>query len=435
MARSSIYPPSVQPGKPRLPPLPAGWSSVAFGDILEVVERPAKLKDDQEYQLVTAKRSRGGIVPRERLLGLDILTKTQFYVREGDFLISNRQIIHGGCGIVPPSLDGAIVSNEYTALRPKPNLSPDYLVYLSHTVFFQQTCFHASVGVDVEKMVFDIDQWLSFKMNLPPFLEQLCIAEALSSIGEAMSRVQAVMGASRMVKNNILKNLLTNGVQRNRFRIAEIGRIPENWSSIRLKDICESMKYGTSAKCEAGPDAYPVLRIPNVSSGRISFSDMKYADLPSAEVNRLRLRDGDIITIRTNGNPNYVGSMSLVRDVMNNTLYASYLIRIRINKSICMPEYVVICSRGDVMRESLCDSVRTSAGNYNINIEGLGNAKLMLPPLCEQEEIVEYYRVMENCIENEERNLNRLGQLKSALLSDLLSGRKRVPMAEHAPVG
>jgi hypothetical protein len=83
--RNSSYPASVQPGIPKLVPLPSGWSRARYGDLLYEVQRPVKLNDNQEYQLVTAKRSRGGIIARQRLRGEQIKTPTQFFIRTGDF--------------------------------------------------------------------------------------------------------------------------------------------------------------------------------------------------------------------------------------------------------------------------------------------------------------------------------------------------------------
>jgi|SRR5882757_2491412 hypothetical protein len=114
----SAYPESIQAGIPKLGGTPNGWTRFSLGDLIRKVERPAKLVNTESYQLVTAKRNRGGIVAREVLRGDQIRTKTQFYVETGDFLISNRQISHGACGVVPASLNGSVVSNEYpTALR------------------------------------------------------------------------------------------------------------------------------------------------------------------------------------------------------------------------------------------------------------------------------------------------------------------------------
>ena len=168
MARSSLYPPSVDPGFPVLPPTPTGWTRLHFGEVVQPVERPAMLVPATRYCLVTAKRNRGGIVSRGELLGREILTKTQFEIRAGDFLISRRQIIHGACGVVPANLDGAIVSNEYSVLRTHPTLLMEFFAHYCHTPYFQRTCFHSSHGVDVEKMIFKIDEWGTREIDVPP---------------------------------------------------------------------------------------------------------------------------------------------------------------------------------------------------------------------------------------------------------------------------
>lgn len=427
MARSRIYPPSVQPGKPRLGTAPEGWTTYRFADVFQVIERPAKIQDDTEYQLITAKRSRGGVVARERLLGKDILTKTQFYVAEDDFVISNRQIIHGGCGIVPAALDGAVVSNEYTVLRPKSVLLLDYLRYLPHTTFLQQTYFHASVGVDVEKMVFDLDQWLDFKVHLPPAREQTIIAEILTSVDETIAATQAVIDQTRTVRQGVLEHLLTKGISHTRFKQTDVGEIPETWKVVRLREVCEGMKYGTSTKCDVEPNGYPVLRIPNICGDRLDLSDLKYADVPPKEAKNFMVRDGDILAIRTNGNPNYIGKMSIVKNAPKNSLYASYLIRIRVDTRFCLPEFVHLSSQGAITRKALFDSARTSAGNYNINTKGLGDAVLTLPPITEQEKIVDEIKTLEDAIEGAQRDLRQLSIIRTVLISDLLMGRKRVP--------
>jgi type I restriction enzyme S subunit len=191
----SAYPPSVQPGIPTLGETPIGWCRLPMGELLEPVIRPADLEDNVEYQLVTAKRSRGGIVPRERLYGRDIKTKTQFFVKGGDFLISRRQISHGACGLVPASLSDAVVSNEYSALRTKAGLDFRFLQHLTHSVYFQQTCFHSSIGVHVEKLVFKIEDWLGWEFDIPRLPEQWRIADALDAWDRAIATAEALIKA------------------------------------------------------------------------------------------------------------------------------------------------------------------------------------------------------------------------------------------------
>jgi|GEM_PF-297125 len=205
----SWYPISIQPGIPRLPALPSGWARYELGDLLRKVERPATLVDDKTYQLVTARRSRGGIVPRAVLRGDQVLTKTQFYVEAGDFLISNRQISHGACGLVPMSLHNAVVSNEYTAFRTTDALDLSFLNALSNSIYFQQTCFHSSIGVHVEKLVFRLEDWLRCRFNIPALSEQRRIVAVLDSWDKAIRNAEQLRNAHLQRRSGFRTKLLS----------------------------------------------------------------------------------------------------------------------------------------------------------------------------------------------------------------------------------
>jgi len=241
----SAFPPSVNAGIPRLGATPVRWTRVSLGDLLEVVERPAKLENDKTYRLVTAKRSRGGIVARSEMRGDVIRVKQQFYVRAGDFILSNRQISHGGCGIVPISLDGAIVSGEYTVLKSRGDLDLRYLDYLSHLPYFQQVCFHSSVGVHVEKLVFRLDQWLDWPFNIPPLSEQRRIIEILGQSDRAIAATDALIEAKRRRKRALVRQVLMR---------------PSDEATIRLGSLGSFVKGKGITKAELVASGVPCLR-------------------------------------------------------------------------------------------------------------------------------------------------------------------------------
>ncbi|HCO6134978.1 TPA: restriction endonuclease subunit S [Escherichia coli] len=209
MARDSLYPVSVKAGKPILGMLPTGWQKLSLDKCLNIEARKAYIQDNQEYDLVTVKRSRGGVIRREHLKGKDISVKSQFYIKEGDFLISKRQIVHGACGLVPKALSGSIVSNEYCVLTGKSGFYLPYMEFLSESLYFQQTCFHSSIGVHIEKMIFKLDSWFKWPFNIPPLSEQKRIVKILSTWDEAISVTEKLLTNSQQQKKALMQQLLT----------------------------------------------------------------------------------------------------------------------------------------------------------------------------------------------------------------------------------
>lgn len=89
--------------------------------------------------------------------------------------------------------------------------------------------------------------------------------------------------------------------------------IPTGWKWVRLGEIMESVVYGTSAKCSYDEKQNSaILRIPNISSGQIDFSDLKYTNLSESEKKELSLKENDILVIRSNGSSEIVGKMVCV---------------------------------------------------------------------------------------------------------------------------
>jgi type I restriction enzyme S subunit len=168
----------------RLPEFRAApmWELQTLGALLQETARPIALDDNKEYPLVTVKRRYGGVVSREVLRGKAIKVKSQFVVRAKDFLISKRQIVHDACGLVPPELEGSVVSNEYSVLTPKKGCDIEFFNYFSQQPCVSDSFMQSSVGIVIEKMLFKLDSWLKLEFLFPSFEEQRRIASCLQSI-------------------------------------------------------------------------------------------------------------------------------------------------------------------------------------------------------------------------------------------------------------
>jgi type I restriction enzyme, S subunit len=83
----------------------------------------------------------------------------------------------------------------------------------------------------------------------------------------------------------------------------------------------------------------PVLRIPNLQAESWDLSDLKHLDLAAEELVPYRLEKGDILFNRTNGTRELVGKCE-VFDFDGDWAFASYLIRLPIDREQAIPEFV-----------------------------------------------------------------------------------------------
>jgi len=153
------------------------------------------------------------------------------------------------------------------------------------------------------------------------------------------------------------------------------------WPVQSLGAHLEEIRYGTSEKCgdESPEQDVPVLRIPNVVNGVIDWADLKFTSLNAKDRDRLLLVDGDILFVRTNGNPNYIGRCA-VFEGNRTAAFASYLIRARLRDDAPVtPKFVSNCLSMPSYRSRLIQEAKTTAGNYNANTTGLRSLPIIEP--------------------------------------------------------
>jgi type I restriction enzyme S subunit len=154
---------------------------------------------------------------------------------------------------------------------------------------------------------------------------------------------------------------------------------PRGLPVITLGSLSAEMRYGTSEKCTAEPleGGLPVLRIPNIVDGNVHWTGLKFVRLNKDDVNRLMLSAGDLLFVRSNGNPEYIGRCAVFCDARA-ALFASYLIRVRLKDGV-RPSYVQAALSMPSYRDVLARAARTTAGNYNISTEGLRALSVPIP--------------------------------------------------------
>ncbi|HIF9135868.1 TPA: restriction endonuclease subunit S [Photobacterium damselae] len=429
MVTDTKYPPSVKAGKPILGETPEGWVRESLKKHLTLEQRKVKVLDEKEYDLVTVKRSRGGVVRREHLYGKQISVKSQFSLKQGDFLISKRQIVHGACGIVPAHLDGSIVSNEYSIFTAKDSFDLTYLRYLSETLYFQQTCFHSSIGVHIEKMIFKLDNWFKWDFNLPPLPEQQKIAQILSTWDRGIVTTEKLIDASKQQKKALMQQLLTG---KKRLIDPETGKaFKGDWEDKYLNDFAKVIVSPVDKKTVAGEIPVELCNYTDVYynthiTKKISF--MK-ATAKQSEIEKFKLHVDDVVITKDSETPGDIAIPALVSEDLNGVVCGYHLAIVRTKKKIAEGAYINYLFSMPKTRYYFF-TLATGATRFGLSIGGINKAHFTLPPVDEQRKIASVLTAADKEIELLQAKLAHFKQEKKALMQQLLTGKRRVNIAE-----
>ena len=152
---------------------------------------------------------------RDSLFGHQIKTKNLRTAKEGDFLISKMQILHGASGLTTKDFDGMKISGSYIALISKDSeiLDIEYMNWLSRTKRFYHQTYISSYGVHIEKMTFDFKSFLKQHVYLPSLDEQKKTVSILNLAEREINILERKREAFKEQKKGLMQRLLTGKIR------------------------------------------------------------------------------------------------------------------------------------------------------------------------------------------------------------------------------
>jgi type I restriction enzyme S subunit len=322
-----------------------------------------------------------------------------------------------------------IVSSGYIVLQSENIAVKTYLKWL---LFVFDIRHMKTLGAGIRQTITfnDIGNCITF---LPPEYEQILIGEFLNRetarIDKLIAEKQTFIKLLKEKRQALISHVVTKGLNPNvemkNSGIEWIGDVPEHWDVKKIKYLSSNFMYGTSVDCNLTDDGYPVLRIPNIDGVTVNFNDLKYTSLDKNEASRYLVAEGDVLVIRTNGNPAIVGQSALFSS-QEEFLFASYLIKLTPDRKI-NSNFFIQAMNSLSIRQALTFQSRTSVGNYNLNIPSLSNTYMAIPSIEEQIQIAKYLDVVKNkydsIISETTQSLNYLAEHRTALISAAVTGK------------
>ncbi|WP_432777141.1 restriction endonuclease subunit S [Brevibacillus gelatini] len=387
------------------------WEQRKVGEIVTDVERPIILKDDEVYQLVTVKRRNEGVVSRGFLKGRDILVKNYFEIRTGDYIISKRQVIHGANGLVPEHLDKSVVSNEYLVVVSNDIISSKFWALISKRHDMYRMFLLSSYGVDIEKMVFNIDDWKKRTLIIPSKSEQNRIIEFFERLDNLITLHQCKYDKLVNFKKSMLGKMFPkDGANVPEFRFAGFN---DAWEQRKLGSIATST-YGGGTPATSNEE-YWNGNIPWIQSSDLTedevfgVSPRKYISEAGLRNSATKLIPEDSIAIITRVG---VGKLAIIPFAY--TTSQDFLSLSGLNIDPWFGVYACYKKLQSELHKVQGTSIKGITKNELLE-------KSIFVPISEDEQkkIGNFFKVLDNLINLQKRKLNKLKNIKKTMLEKM----------------
>jgi type I restriction enzyme S subunit len=368
-------------------------------------------------------------------------------VYEGDVLVSrlNNPI---GRACVVPDLGGRVVTSvDNVIFRPDSKFDKKFIVYLfSSEEYFKHTS-NLARGATMQR----ISRGLlgNIRVVTPSFEEQTQIARFLdhetARIDALIEEQQRLIELLKEKRQAVISHAVTKGldptVPMKDSGVEWLGEVPAHWIISQLKFNTTEMQtgpFGSQLHAEDYIDGgIPLINPAHMVDGRIIPDFQVSVDEETwSRLSRHALKAGEIIFARRGE----LGRCAVVSKDQEGWLCGTGSLKASLNSRLSSEyAYLLVTSKGVVSELSLESKGSTME---NLNTETLGRVRLPLPPLSEQEAILEHVHEISGqfaaLINEAEDGIKLITERRSALISATVTGKIDVrgwqpPASTQAP--
>lgn len=281
----------------------------------------------------------------------------------------------------------------------------------------------------------------SIRVPSPSPAEKLKIAQLLDTLDTAIHQTEAIIKKLRQVKQGLLQDLLTRGVDANGelrpghdlapklYQESPLGWVPKEWNVQSLGDALIGIDAGWSPSCPEEPPRageWGVLKVSAVSGG--VFQPLESKRLPSGlrPVPSIEVKPGDVILARANGVADLVATTVYVDATPARLMLSDKTLRLNPNPSKLVNRYLAALMHHTAIRKQIGGMLNGSSGQKNISQRQIEDLVVAIPSVIEQRISESLIREAQRRVDSEEFELNKMIATKTGLMDDLLTGRIRV---------
>lgn len=182
------------------------------------------------------------------------------------------------------------------------------------------------------------------------------------------------------------------------------------FTNMKLSDLCVEISYGYTASATENNTGCKFLRITDIQGGYVDWDKVPFCEIESKDITKYQLIEGDIVIARTG---NSTGE-NFIFQGKNNAVFASYLIRYRVNKEIANPYYIWLNLRSSNWW-GFVSGAKSGSAQAGANAKILGTFEIPIPDLQTQNKIADFFQHINNKIQLNTQINQTLEQIAQAL--------------------
>ncbi|MGR5249904.1 restriction endonuclease subunit S [Vibrio aestuarianus] len=374
--------------------LPEGWQMVKFGDIAKhVSKRVDPKKTELEVYVGLEHLDPDSLRIKRHGVPSDVAGQ-KLLVKKGQIIFGKRRAYQRKVAVAGWD---CICSAHAMVLEANPDkVLPELLPFFMQSDVFMNRAVAISEGSLSPTIKWKVLS--EQKFPVPSIEQQSKLLKVLSGAEMVMDAIEQSRHSTNLLFTSFFEEQWNNSL---------------DWIGCSLKKVMLGKpEYGAAAKAipyEIGRPRY--IRVTDISeSGVLDLLDV--VGVESSYEAKYGLSDNDFLIARSG---NTVGKTLLYKKEFGHAVFAGYLIRIKLNPELVLPEFFQIFTFSNAYKNWLSSAARGGA-QPNINAKQIEEMPFKYPSIKKQKEIVELYDRVKPVLHSLVDKNEKVKSLKKAII-------------------
>jgi type I restriction enzyme S subunit len=344
-------------------------------------------------------------------------------VEQGDVLVTKMGDPPGDTAIYPLAEQG-IVTADCIKLALHPAVDARFVVYALATPAVKGQILRITQGVAQPKM--SLARFRSgIQVPLAPRAEQerivTIIEEQFSRVDAGVTALERAQQNLRRMRAAVLHAAVTGRMTSSPGKDGVNDSLPSDWRIVTVGDVAE-VSGGITKNPKRRPNRNPIpfLRVANVRRDYLDLDDVHEVEVFDGELERMRLRTGDLLVVEGNGSPDQIGRSALWHGAIDPCVHQNHLIRVRPNDRV-LPEYLNLYWNAPSSMATIQAAASSTSGLHTLSTGKVRSIPVALPPVETQERVVSEAKRQLSFVEALEGELHATAKRSNALRSSILA--------------